>query len=424
MILRQSLSVLLTAAFLLASFSRAEGRFADFLCDTTLRIDYIMSGSCGAEPSIAYVGMSKYAGWGGRRVNLDSCLRAGNAEVVVSSRAAGHTLYRQTFSTLFQEWLATGDTIAPRAMEGSVLVPMPREKAKLELIMRDNRHNEIARAKLALDPDDILIRDATLKPPMPHTYIFRGERPETEKITVAIVAEGFRNEEIPQFLDKARETVDAILDHEPFARLADHFNFVAVEVPSAESGVSVPNKGVWRDTAFKSHFSTFYSDRYLTTSSVHELYDAIVSLPAQHIIVLVNSDEYGGGGIYNFYTLSTAGNKHFRPVVVHEFGHSFAGLADEYSYPDEDGDLTYPLDIEPWEPNITTLADFASKWTTLKADGIAGLVEGAGYRTCGIWRSSADCRMRTNTCPVFCPVCQHAIEQMVEWYTKSLYPEK
>ena len=102
--------------------------------------------------------------------------------------------------------------------------------------------------------------------------------------------------------------------------------------PSADSGTSEPSKGIWKDTALGSHFDTFYSDRYLTTLHLKRLHDVLAGIPYEHIIILVNTEHYGGGGIYNSYNLSYTRGRHFKPVVVHEFGHSFGGLGDEYDY--------------------------------------------------------------------------------------------
>lgn len=405
---------------LVGSMRSAAADFSTNFCDTTLRVDFVMSGDSDSNVAIAFSGLSKYKGWGGRRGNLDSTLHKGNAEICVMAEN-GDTLYLNPFCTLFQEWLTTADTAGPRAMEGAALLPFPRQAAIVSITMRNNRQEPIAEARLKLDPSDILIRDNTATAPLPHEYIYRGEMPEDRKINVAILAEGYTEAEMPAFLDKAREAVDAILEHQPFDTLAPYFNFIAVESAGADSGVSVPKEGIWRDTPFRSHFSTFYSDRYLTTSSVGRLYDALTSLPAQHIIVLANTEVYGGGGIFNFYTLTTAGNPMFRPVVVHEFGHSFAALADEYFYPEEVDDQTYPAGIEPWEPNITNLSDFSHKWQKLIDKGEAGLIEGAGYRTKGMWRGCDDCRMRTNGAEGFCPVCRRAIVEMVEWLTPAVH---
>lgn len=412
---------LILLCFALASCLSAVGArdgvtFNEAFRDTTLRVDFVMNGAVGSAPAIAFSTLSKYGGWGGRRHNLAVSPREGNADVCILD-AKGDTLYVHPFCTLFQEWLTTGDDSGPKAMEGTVLLPMPREEVTVEINMRDNRRRSVARSSLRLDPTDILIRDNTRRPPLPHVEIFHGDVPDSAKINVAILAEGFTSAQMSLFLDKAREAVDAILEHAPFDSLAPHFNFIAVETAGVDSGVSVPAEGLWLDTPFKSHFSTFYSARYLTTPAVYRLYDALTSLPAQHIIVLANTDVYGGGGIFNFYTLTTAGNPMFRPVVVHEFGHSFGALADEYSYPDEEGDSTYSRDVEPWEPNITSLVDFDSKWQPLIDAGEASLVEGAGYKTTGMWRGCDDCRMRTNAATGFCPVCRRAIAEMVDWLT-------
>ena len=138
--------------------------------------------------------------------------------------------------------------------------------------------------------------------------------------------------------------------------------------------------------------------------------------PYEHIIILVNTNHYGGGGIYNSYNLSYTHGDWFQPVVVHEFGHSFGGLGDEYPY--GDSDPMYFADTEPWEPNLTTKHDFKGKWENLVKEGKAGLVEGGGYLSKGVWRGFENCRMRTNKEPEFCLVCKQALIRMIDFYTK------
>jgi hypothetical protein len=179
-------------------------------------------------------------------------------------------------------------------------------------------------------------------------------------------------------------------------------------------------------------------DRYLTTLRLKNMHDKLCGVPYEHIVILANTDTYGGGGIFNSYTLTTAHHKAFEPVVVHEFGHSFAGLADEYYYDDQFVEYYYP-DCEPWEQNITTMFDFASKWNDMlprtiaippdvpqteiwNEDGngiplLVGLYEGAGYQSKGVYRPYPDCRMKTNSPKAFCPVCQRAIARIIEFYT-------
>ncbi len=235
------------------------------------------------------------------------------------------------------------------------------------------------------------------------------------------------------FLNDAKEATEALFAHEPFKGTRERFNVIAVEAPSTDSGTSIPAKGIWKRTALSSHFDTFYSDRYLTTLHLKDLHDWLAGTPYEHIIVLVNTEKYGGGGILNSYNLAMTHNKWFKPVVVHEFGHSFAGLADEYAYENEPLEM-YPKDIEPWEQNITTLKDFHGKWENLiekgtkiptplskdehKAKTKVGVFEGAGYALKGVYRGTQDCRMRINETPEFCPVCQQALKRLIDFYTK------
>ena len=149
------------------------------------------------------------------------------------------------------------------------------------------------------------------------------------------------------------------------------------------------------------------------------MHDLLAGIPYESIIILANADTYGGGGIYNLYTLASTGHPSFGPVVVHEFGHSFAGLADEYAY-DGTAPADQTTDVEPWQQNITTKVDFASKWQDLYEQGTAGLVEGAAYQPKGYWRACEDCRMRTNAAPEFCPVCRRAVENMIRYLTEVL----
>jgi hypothetical protein len=165
-------------------------------------------------------------------------------------------------------------------------------------------------------------------------------------------------------------------------------------------------------------------DRYLTTLRLRKMHDCLSGLPYEHIVILANTDTYGGGGIFNSYTLTTAHHPSFKPVVVHEFGHSFVGLADEYYYDDMFVEYYYPH-IEPWEQNITTLFDFKSKWEDMLPESTGnqnsgvGVYEGAGYQSKGVYRPALDCRMKTNAAESFCPVCQRAIARIIEFYTEE-----
>ncbi len=381
--------------------------------DKTLRLDYIFSGTDKTQ-EIALDEMLCFDGWAGRRTNLDSLALRGNCILTLSSETTGKVLYKQSYSTLFQEWQATEEaTKVRKSFENVFLVPMPTEQAIAELVLYDMRGNVSSTFSHLVDPSDILIRYKP-KSLVETKYILQNGSPEA-CIDVAILAEGYTAAEKELFYQDATKAVESILSHAPFDKYKDKFNFIAVALESLCSGVSVPSQGLWKETALSSSFDTFYSERYLTTLRQRQMHDLLSGLPYEHIIILANTETYGGGGIYNLYTLTTVHHPAFATVVVHEFGHSFAGLGDEYYYDDMYVEYYYP-DTEPWEQNITTLADFDSKWKDMVEAGTAELIEGAGYQSKGVYRGAQDCRMKTNTATAFCPVCQRAIDRIVQFY--------
>lgn len=418
---------LLLALFLLPPCVAMGQDFGEFFCDTTLRIDYIFSGDA-ASQAIALDDMSRSPRWYGKRRRLAEVPMEGNGQITVRDSRSHEVIYRNSFSTLFQEWLTYPEAQAgSRAFENVFLVPMPRHEADVTVTLFGNRRDTIATATHHVSPADILIRRIGEQPSAP--VLTLQQAADTARcIHIAFVAEGYKEQEMPTFLQDARTALAALFAHEPFKSRQGDFNVVAVESPSADSGTSIPHDGVWKQTALDSHFDTFYSDRYLTTLHLKRLHDWLAGTPYEHIIVLVNTSEYGGGGILNSYNLSMTHHSQFCPVVVHEFGHSFAGLADEYAYEQEPLEL-YRTDIEPWEQNITTLVDFPSKWQDLAPDAVplprghssgpaVGLYEGAGYRLNGVYRPSFNCRMRDNSNPDFCPVCRRAITRVIDFYTR------
>ena len=387
-----------------------------FAQSQTLRVDYIFSGT-DKSSEISLDEMSCFDGWAGRRVNLKEVPVRGNGQIIMTDAQSHDTLYRQSFWTLFQEWQTTEESTKVRkSFENVFLLPMPESKAHVKVEIYDFYGNVCASLGHDVDPSDILIRKSN-SPAAEHRYLMQSGSPE-DKIDVAIVAEGYTKAEMETFYDDAHKAMEAILRHEPFGKYKDAFNFVAIALESDESGVSVPGKGEWKNTALKAHFNTFYMDRYLTTLRLKNMHDKLSGIPYEHIVILANTDTYGGGGIYNSYTLTTAHHPSFEPVVVHEFGHSFSGLADEYYYDDMYVQYYYPH-TEPWEQNITTLKDFDSKWKDMLDAGEAQLLEGAGYQSKGVYRPAPDCRMHTNRADCFCPVCQRAISRIIEFYISS-----
>lgn len=403
--------------------------FNTYFRDSTLRVDYIFAGDV-KHQEISVDKLNMYPRWYGKRQRLAELPIEGNGQISVFNHRTGLLLYRNSFSTLFQEWLSYDEAKTCRkSFENPFLVPLPKDSADIRVDLRNNRHELMASYSFVFSPKDILIRHVGFQNVTPYKTIHQAED-TTRCIHIAYVAEGYTEAEMPVFLQDAQRATEALFSYEPFKSLAPRFNIVAVESPSKDSGTSEPSRGIWKNTALHSHFDTFYSDRYLTTLRLEDLHDWLAGTPYEHIIVLVNTEKYGGGGILNSYNLAMAHHPAFRPVVVHEFGHSFAGLADEYAYDFEQVPM-YPADVEPWEQNITTLVDFSSKWQDMidkktpvptplekKYEQKIGAFEGAGYTLKGVYRPMQDCRMRTNECPVFCPVCSRAITRLVDFYTR------
>ncbi|MGM9703582.1 MAG: M64 family metallopeptidase [Prevotella sp.] len=388
--------------------------FDEYFTDNTLRLDYIFAGDR-SHQGIYVDELVKINHWYGRRKRLDQVPFEGNGQITVTDSLSGRVIYRHSFSTLFQEWLTSDESkTTPKSFENVFLVPFPKKTVNIRVDLFDFHRKTFASMTHTVNPADILIRYID-KPTTPYVTLQQAAD-TTNCIRIAYVAEGYTKDQMDDFVNDCKVASEALFEHEPFKTMQSSFNLVAVELASDQQGTSTPHEGIWKKTALGSHYDTFYSERYLTTLHLKRLHDALAGSPYEHIIVLVNTDQYGGGGIYNSYNLSSTKGPLFRPVVVHEFGHSFGALADEYEYADTDP-MYFP-DTEPWEPNITTKADFSLKWQNLIDEGKAGLIEGGGYQSKGVWRGLPNCRMRTNEHKEFCPVCQQSLQYLIDFYVK------
>lgn len=407
--------------------SASSQSFSDYFTNQTLRLDYIFAGN--HEQQYVFLNeMVKLNEWNGRKGRLSETPIQGNGQIKVYDETTNQLIYVLPFSSLFQEWLTLDEAkITSKGFENSYLVPFPKERIRIKVSFFDTFRKETILYTHTVNPNDILIKKSTNNN---ISYEIIHKSTIENPIKIAVVAEGFQEKEMEQFMDYAHKTVKHLFEHQIFKKYKNSFEIVAVKTPSKDSGVSVPSENIWKNTAVSSHFDTFYSERYLTTSHIKELHNLLENIPYQHIIILANTDVYGGGGILNAYSLTTTKNKQFAPVVVHEFGHSFAGLADEYFYENDVFENKAARQVEPWEKNITSLADFSSKWKNLVATETPvptphslserikiGAFE--GLKDNGLYIPTLTCRMKTNSATDFCKVCSDAIEEIILFYTSK-----
>ncbi|WP_164108886.1 MULTISPECIES: M64 family metallopeptidase [Sphingobacterium] len=419
------IKLVLVCTISLSYISAKAQQFDDHFIEKTLRLDYIFAGNS-TDQHVYLADLVQLNRWDGRKGNLSTTPIQGNGQIKVYDAATDKLIYVLPFSSLFQEWLTQEESNqTTKSFENSYLIPYPKAKAKVQVSFFDAQHKETILSTHHIDPTDILIKKAS-KNDTPYEVIHSAS--VANPIKIAIVAEGYQEAEMSEFMDYAHKTVQSLFQHKIFKKHENSFEIVAVKSPSKDSNVSVPSKGLWRSTAVQSNFDTFYAERYLTTSHTKLLHNLLENIPYQHIIILANTDVYGGGGILNSYALTTTKNEQFAPVVVHEFGHSFAGLADEYFYAVDVFENKAVEKIEPWEKNNTSLADFQSKWADMISkntpiptpESLLGTVEiGAfeGLKGNGLYIPSHDCRMKANKPKDFCPVCSRAIEEIILFYT-------
>lgn len=428
---------LLLTLCLLVMATKASVDFDTYFDGRTLRIDYTFAGDSTSQQ----IFVNQYASldnWAGRRVNLDKLQIEGTADITMRTKKDDKVIYRYSFSTHFQDY--TGIEQATRlkaSFDHVVLLPMPREEVNIEIRLFDFRQKPVASLTHPFDPKDILIRNLSTNEPKPETrYIFKSGD-SRDHIDIAILAEGYTKEELPIFFDDAKRYADTIFSCEPFKSNRSKFNVVAVGAVSQQSGISEPAKGKWLNTAAETFFDFLYMSRLLGVPKLSKVNDLLAHTDYEHILILANTDTYGGCGVYNSYAISPAHNAQSLPVVIHEFGHSFGGLGDEYFYDDSYTQYYYP-DVEPWNENLTTLFDFKRKWADMLPKGAPiptpadtagklskndattiGVYEGGGYQSKGVYRPTINCRMRTNAVKEFCPVCKRAINRIIDYNLKE-----
>lgn len=419
---------ILLIALLFSVFVEANIKFSTYFKNDVLRFDIVLSGdNTTQQASIKQLYSEKE--WGGRQSNLNTFHGKGTYKFELYDASSNQLIYTDGFCTLFQEWQTTHEAdVMQRAFENSLYAPMPKKDIRVVLIHRTDGAFTDTLLNVDIDVKGELIRPTEKADAKVKDILVNGS--EEKCIDIVVIGEGYVKGEESLFFRDAENFAEGLFTSLPFNENKQRFNIRAVMPFSEEEGADIPPQNIFVKTALDASYNTLYSDRYLMTGSVFKLSNYVAMVPHDQVIILVNSEKYGGGGIYNFYSISSARGRSNLQVFIHELGHSFAGLADEYYTSEVSYNDFYPKHIEPWEPNITTLVDFDHKWKSMIESGVpiptpvknkfkskVGVYEGGGYVAKGVYRPYQDCRMKTNEAEDFCPVCARAVKETILFYT-------
>lgn len=408
----------------------AQDKFEQYFTDGCLRIDYSHSGDAENE-QYAFERILKEPYWAGSHTKLIDTFEYGKYFFRVFDLKSDAEIYSRGFSSLFGEWQTTAEAKKMiKSFRESVVMPMPKADVRVAFYTRAFHTGEWEKkSEYIVNVDSYFIKE-NHHLDFPAFDVHISGKP-SEKLDIVLIPEGYTHEEMGQFINDCKNFSEKLFTFAPYNDNEDRINIRGVWAPSEESGTDIPADKVYKNTIANSSFYTFDSERYLMIEDFQRLRDLAKNAPYDQIYVLVNTDKYGGGGIYNFYCTSINGNIKAPEVFIHEFGHGFAGLGDEYYTSSTSYEEFYDLKVEPWEPNITTLVSFDSKWkdlvesktpiptpATKKYKNKTGVFEGGGYLAKGIYRPAEDCLMKSFRGNVFCEACQRAIQQMIDFYAE------
>jgi len=460
----------------LAVAGPAGAGFDDDFTGLTLRVDYHHTGTADVE-HFALRRILVEGPWPGSRTQTIDTTNQGKYLVEVVDQESNRVLYTRGFASIFGEWETTGEAREGtwRAIQEALRVPEPQRPFQLRLRKRatDQSFREIW--DLTVDPASRFVDRPTLPVADVVELMIHGE--PALKADLVILGDGYAAEQMDAFAADARRAADALFAVEPFRSRRSDFNVRAIKTPANESGISRPRAGVFRTTPLGARYNSFDSERYILSLEDHAWRDVAAAVPYDFVLILVKERKYGGGGIFNLYSTAAMDSAFADYLVVHEFGHHFAGLGDEYftspvAYEEFSGSR-----VEPWEPNITALGEEAHlKWGDLVAEdtplptpwdkdgyeaksrerqkvraelrkqgaaeeqleelfreeqkfftkmlgnqkysGKVGAFEGAMYEPQGLYRPTTDCIMFTRDDVGFCPVCERSIIRIINLHTR------
>lgn len=440
-----------------------------------MRLDYYHTGNTAHEMFSVDRVVIEPLPWPGDLAKTIDGTNLGEYLFEVHDQASGRLLYSRGFNSIFGEWVTTDEARnANRTFPESLRFPAP--DAPVKIVLKERQEETFHEVwTTSIDPKDKFIDSSRPPSPGPLLTLQKNGEPAT-KVNLLIMGDGYTAAERPKFERDARRFVETLFSRSPFREHRQDFNVWGLCPPAEESGVSRPSSGIHRRSPLGASYDTFGTERYVLTPANRTLRDFASYAPYEFIEILVNSKTYGGGGIFNQYATVAADSEWAPYVFVHEFGHHFAGLADEY-FTSDVAYLPPSKKIEPWEPNVTALLDPASlKWRDLvttdtpiptpwrkqdfeamerqiqaqrkelraqnrpesemdalfreerkkedeflardKYSDRVGAFEGANYEAHGYYRPQENCIMFTRH-DAFCAVCRRAIERIIAMYASQ-----
>jgi len=459
---------------LIAFSSVADVDFYKHFKDSTMRLDYYHTGTA-SEEHFAPDRMVNDGIWAGSKTQLLDQLRLGKYFFEIQERRSGKVLYSRGYSSIYGEWETT-----PAAKKEwgvfheSLRFPWPKQQVKLVIYKRNQKQELEPVWEYMVDPEYRKVNPVPLETPYEVYEVEENGRPE-EKVDIVLLPEGYTREEMDEFRADADKFAEALFSTEPFASRKEDFNIRAVEVPAPNSGLNHPQQGINNRSALSVSYGAFGSQRYALGYDNKTIRDAASTVPYEFTAILMNDSIYGGGGIYNLYITAASDNAFHDYLFVHEFGHHFASLADEYYTSATAYEMGSDI-VEPFELNVTIHTEkdkikwgelipgdtpLPTPWGKDKFDehsrqvqqkreemrkekvsekkmeklfkeqreweedylsqipyaGRVGAYEGAMYHSHGIYRSEPNCIMFTRT-DEFCVACQRAINMVIDQYTR------
>lgn len=467
-------ALLVLAAGFVDPWQSSDASFDLHFTGETMRLDYYHTGDEDTE-IVSLERIVSDGAWPGSRTRLLDDVGFGKYRFEVADSGSGEVIYSRGFSSLYGEWETTPEAKGTfRTFHESLRFPWPRRPVTVSLAKRAEGGGFVEIADFRIDPGARYVNPEPL-PPRGRVWTVFESGPSADKVDLVLLSDGYTDEELEKFHADVRRLVGELFAVEPFRSRRSDFNVRAIDLPAERSGVSRPHAGRFRRNPLGTQYSIFDSERYLLTYDNRALRDALAAAPYDFFAILVNEKQYGGGGIYNFQMASAVDSEFSDYVFVHEFGHHFAGLADEYYTSDVAYETGAEEQPEPWEPNVTALHDPDSlKWrdlvepgtpiptpwdkeayeahasrirearreliereapeasfdslfhqqrraetkllSSMRYAGVVGAFEGAMYEATGLYRPEIDCIMFSRNEVGFCRVCSRAVERIIDLY--------